>query len=178
MRLEPNLVYTRTSPNQSARSSWPPKLIAIHSTESSHAMGSQSDLRAIANYFASSSSQASSHVITDADGNSARCVRGARKAWTQAGFNSVSLSIEQIGRAAQSAWAEAEYWETARWVAHWSKKFGIPIRRGKISGCGVTLSGVIKHKHLYSCGGGHVDPGRGYSMDKLLSYARYIRARI
>jgi NAD kinase len=39
----------------------------------------------------------SAHVCTDGDGNSARYVPDAAKAWHCAGFNSQSLGVEQIG---------------------------------------------------------------------------------
>ena len=42
-------------------------------------------------------SAVSSHVANDAQGHDARYVRDRRMAWTEVAFNSVGLSIEQIG---------------------------------------------------------------------------------
>lgn len=173
-RQKPNVVLTKISPNRSSRGGVTPRLMVLHSTESDNREGN-SDLDAIATYFASPSAQASSHVLTDADGNSARCVPDPDKAWTQAGFNPYCLSIEQIGRASQTSWAEAQLRESARWLAKWSRDFGIPLQRGEVSGSAVTKPGVVTHKQLGAYGGGHVDPGDGYPVDKVIKLAKEYR---
>jgi N-acetyl-anhydromuramyl-L-alanine amidase AmpD len=127
MRRYPNVVVRRSVHNQSSRNGVKPQIIVVHSTESANRPGS-GDLASIADWFDNPSAQASSHVCTDGDGNSARMVADEQKAWHVAGYNSVSLGIEQIGRAAQGAWQRDEYRETARWIAHWSRKHGIPIQ--------------------------------------------------
>lgn len=170
-RTKPNVVLTVISPNRSSRGGATPRLMVLHSTESDHAAGN-SDLAAIANYFGSSSAQASSHVLTDADGNSARCVADADKAWTQAGFNPYCLSIEQIGRASQGSWDDDEVRESARWLAKWSRDFKIPLVRGAVSGSTITRAGVVTHKDLGTYGGGHVDPGAGYPVDRVIELAK------
>src|SRR5688572_28656701 len=97
MRLKPKIVIDHQVRNQSARDAGAKvQLLVLHSTESHNRPGNE-DLAAIAAWFDNPSSQASSHVVIDADGNSARLVADERKAWTCAGFNSVSLNIEQIG---------------------------------------------------------------------------------
>ena len=63
------------------------------------------------------------------------------KAWTQAAFNSVALSIEQIGHASQNRWPDAQLRNTARWLAFWSRKYGIPLERS-------TTRGVCQHRDL------------------------------
>jgi len=151
-------------------------MIVIHDTESLNRAGS-SDLASIGSLFARSSVQASAHVCTDADGNSGRYVPDERKAWHCAAYNSASLGIEQIGRAAQTSWPEAEIKETARWVARWSKKYKIPIRKARVAGGVVLFKGVTTHRALGSAGGGHWDPGYHYPMKRMLAYARkYKRA--
>lgn len=167
-RIYPRVRVRRFVTNQSARASWPPRIIVLHSTEGADVKG-DGDLIGLGGWFSNPAAQASSHVATDADGNSARYVKDRRKAWTCAAFNSVSLNIEQVGRAAQTSWSDAQYRETARWIAVWSRYYGIPIRRS-------TSRGVCFHSDLGLAGGGHHDPGSGYDLAKVLKYAKHYRA--
>jgi N-acetyl-anhydromuramyl-L-alanine amidase AmpD len=173
-RLHPDVVIERHSPNVSERVA-PISLIVLHSTESENVPDSASDLAGVASWFANPASQVSAHVITDADGKSARCVSDRLKAWHCMSFNSAALGIEQIGRAAQPKWERPEWLETARWIAWWSHRYGIPIRRGAVSGESVTRSGIVTHKMLGAAGGGHVDPGPAYPLDKVLEEAARIK---
>jgi len=165
------------SPNKSSRNGAKPTLVVIHATVSNNVKGT-GDLRAIGNWFNQSRSQASSHVCTDNEGQSARYVWDNDKAWHCAAFNAMSLGIEQIlpatvvGNKAQLT--DNLYRETSRWVARWNKKYGIPIRVGSVSGYNVTKSGIVRHSDLGQPGGGHSDPGL-YDMEKMLSYARFYR---
>lgn len=93
-------------------------------------------------------------------------------------YNAVSLGIEQIGRAGTEHWTRDEIRETARWIARWSVKFGIPIRKGAVSGGFVTRSGVVTHKMLGVLGGSHVDPGPRYPFDACLKLARFYRGKL
>ena len=179
-RVRPNVVVTQISPNQSERSVATPTILVLHSTESHDVPGSVSDLRGLGDWFAQTAAQASSHVGVDDDGNSARFVRDAKKAWTCVSFNSVSLNIEQIGFASfgwtkwRKRWRQIR--ESARWIALWSEGYDIPIRRGAVSGSTVTRSGVLTHADLGEAGGGHHDPGP-YPMKRVLFLARlYKRA--
>ena len=176
MRVHPKVVVQRNSPNQSARTS-SINLIVIHDTESHNREGA-SDLQAIGDLFARSSTQASAHVCTDADGTSGRFVPDERKAWHCVAYNSAALGVEQIGQAAQTNWPEAQVKETARWVARWSKKYGIPIRKGRTAFGRVLLSGVVTHRSLGSAGGGHWDPGYHYPMRHMLDLAREYKKRL
>lgn len=179
-RIHPKVKVRKISPNQSERSAGM-SLIVLHSTESHDVPRSAKDLEAVANWFANPAAQASSHVIVDADGHSARCVSDRKKAWTCVNFNSVSLNIEQIGFASfgrdkwRARWREIR--ETARWIARWSKKYGIPIRLARVSGSTVTRSGVTTHAALGAAGGGHHDPGP-YPMRRVLILARLYRAAL
>jgi N-acetyl-anhydromuramyl-L-alanine amidase AmpD len=165
-RRYPNVVIRRNVVNQSSRNGVRPDLIVLHSTESHNRPGS-ADLGAIGAWFDNPSAQASAHICTDADGNSARYVGDAAKAWACVNFNSRSINIEQIGQAAQGKWSRAELKETARWLAHLSHKHGIPLRRSDGSRPGVT-----RHMDLGIQGGGHHDPGPGFPIDRVLRYAR------
>lgn len=150
--------------NQSSRNGVQPKIIVLHSTESSNRPG-LGDIEAIVGWFNNPGAQASSHVIVDAEGLSAQVVADHNKAWTQASFNPQALSIEQVGRAAQTAWPDAQLRKTAQYIAYWSKKYNIPIKRS-------TVFGVALHSDLGAAGGGHHDPGNAFPLEKVLGYAR------
>jgi N-acetylmuramoyl-L-alanine amidase-like protein len=154
--------------NQSSRNGVKPRLIVLHTTEGHNRPG-LADLRGLVSFFDNPANQVSSHVANDAEGNDARMVPDERKAFTQASFNSVSLSIEQIAFAAQDSFPEAQLRNTAQWIAHWSKKFGIPIERS-------TQHGVCQHADLGVAGGGHRDCGPNYPLGKVLELARGMAA--
>jgi len=175
-RLHPDVVLKHYSPNVSERVA-PISLIVLHSTESANVPDSASDLAGVAGWFAEEASQVSAHVITDADGHSARCVPDRLKAWACMAFNSASLNIEQIGAAAQSSWERREWLETARWIAQWSHAYHVPIRLGEVRGEAVTRSGIVTHKMLGISGGGHVDPGEGYPLADVLEEATRIKRK-
>jgi N-acetyl-anhydromuramyl-L-alanine amidase AmpD len=170
-RIEPKVVLTRFSPNRSGRTSDITSIV-IHSTESDNVESSSSDLAGVANWFANPSAQVSAHVIVDADGESARCVADADKAWHCVAFNSATLGVENIGHAAQSTWAEAEVKEAARWCARWHKLHGIPLERGVVSGSAITKPGILTHEQLGTAGGGHHDPGSSYPIGRLIEFAK------
>lgn len=177
-KAHPRVVLRRYSPNRSSRGGVRPTLIVLHSTESDNIEASDADLAGVAAWFANPAAQASSHVITDGDGHSARCVGDADKAWTASAYNSASLNIEQIGRASQSIWSGEELRETARWIARWSKAYGIPIERAAVSGGAVKRPGVVTHADLGIPGGGHTDPGAAYPLGQVLDMAADYRKRI
>ena len=154
----------RTSVSNSSARTTQPTLIVLHTTES-HNRAGLSDIQAIVAWFNNPSSQASSHVIVDDEGISAQCVPDVKKAWTQAAYNSRSLSVEQIGQAAQRKWTEAQLRKTAKYVAFWSQKFNIPITFS-------TSHGVCEHRHLGAAGGGHHDCGEPYPLERVLELAR------
>lgn len=163
---------TKISPCKSSRNGVKPRLIVLHITVSHNRPG-LADLDAILEYFSHTSTQASSHIVNDAEGHDARCVPDAEKAWTQAAFNSLALSIEQIeysDKRTRQEWLDGnrpQLENTAAWIAYWSRKYGIPITQS-------TSHGVCEHRNLGSAGGGHSDCGPGYPMDWVLSRAREI----
>lgn len=173
-RTTPDVTVDVPSPNHSQRTT-PISLIVLHSTESDNIPRSSTDLEGVANWFANPAAEVSAHVVTDADGHSARCVPDRMKAWHVAAYNSPALGVEQIGRAAQTHWDRDEWLETCRWIAQWSEQYKIPIRRAITSGGRVLRSGVTTHKKLGALGGGHVDPGTHYPFGKVLKEARHIK---
>ena len=178
-RIHPKVVVKRNSPNQSSRFAGI-GIIVLHSTESHNVKGN-ADLDGVASWFANPAAQASAHVVTDADGRSARCVKDGRKAWHVGNLNSISLGIEQIGFAAQgrNTWkrTDQELRETARWIATWSLKHDIPIRKAWLTrGGSIIRKGVTTHAYCSSHGAGtdHTDPG-DYPMGLVLWYAKGYR---
>lgn len=178
LRLRPKVVVRDYSPHVSARTNGEAGISAIvlHDTESHNRKGA-SDLAAIGAVF--HEREASAHVCTDADGFSGRYVKDADKAWHVGAYNSATLGIEQIGFATdgRASWRHRRHQlrETARWIAHWSLKYGIPIRKGAASAGQITKPGVVTHGSLGALGGGHWDPG-DYPIGFVLWLARGFKA--
>lgn len=175
-RYSPHVNVTMWSPHYSSRGGARPTLIVIHATVSHNREG-LSDLQAIGSWFRNPGSQASSHVCTDNEGHSARYVRDEHKAWHCAGYNRMSLGIEQILPATGAELTRDLYRETARWCARWCKKYGIRPYKARVDGGRVVKSGVIRHSELGSLGGGHSDPGR-YDMEAMMALTRFYLGKI
>ena len=180
--------YVRIVGNQSSRDGARPSLIVLHTTTDPDGgrpffrdKPGLKDLKRLGAWFANPDSAVSSHVANDAQGHDARYVKDRRKAWTEVAFNSVSLSIEQIGTDSYSRgkWLNqraAQLENTAKWIAYWHRRWRIPIARAKVSGSTVTRPGVATHAQLGSAGGGHDDPGPGYPLGHVLVRARSLAA--
>lgn len=162
---------------QSGRNGAKPLLITLHDTEGANVPKSARDLVGLGNYFDIPATEASSHVGVDEDAWSARYVNDDRKAWTQAYFNPWCLSIEMIGFARQDWNApakEPQLREAARWVALWHRRYGIPLRRARVTRDGrIVRPGVIQHRALGRLGGGHVDVGPDFPGARVLRLARH-----
>jgi len=165
--LEPELTIIG---NHSSRGGVRPRLIVLHITVSHNRPG-LSDVRAIAEFFGRV--DASSHIVNDREGHDCRCVRDVDKAWTQAAYNPQALSIEQVEMEVKSRqrWlkeSKPQLDNSAAWVANWSHKYGIPLRRS-------TTRGVCQHRDLGAAGGGHIDCAPDYPLDYVLNEATAIR---
>lgn len=168
--------------NRSSRRGAPIQGIAVHSTESADIPNSKNDLAGIRSWFDNPSSQASSHLGIDGDGNIEQWVPDAEKAWTILQLNDRTLNIEFVGRAAQTAkdWEEAQIRAGARYAAYWSITHGIPLQKGNLKnnhGWPIfTRKGVIRHKDLTDIGfGSHTDPGPKFPMDEFIRYAQWYK---
>lgn len=125
--------------------------------------------------------EASSHYASDKHGKIAQYVDDGEKAWTQCNFNPVSLSLEQAGYASYSTrdWfnRHEQLKAAARFIVYCHVKHGVPIRRGRISGGGVTRDGIVQHKDLGLIGCGHSDCGPGYPQKYVELLGRLYLAR-
>lgn len=171
----PTLDVRHPSPNFSSREGARCTLIVVHAT-AGHNVPGLTDLTGLGNFFGTSASQVSSHAATDNEGNSARFVADANKAWHCAGYNRMALGLEQVLPGNGTEVTDRLYWESARWLAAWSRLHGVPLQAGAVSAGRVTRAGVVTHKSLGAIGGGHMDPGPNYDMTHLIRLARYFKA--
>jgi N-acetyl-anhydromuramyl-L-alanine amidase AmpD len=175
-RIHPHVEVTHKSPNTSTRGGARPTLIVIHAS-TGHNRPGVADLASLGQWFGSTKSQVSSHVATDGEGRSARYVADDLKAWHVAAYNRMSLGIEQIAPGDGSEITRDMYRETARWVARWSKQYGIPIQTARVANGAVLRPGVVRHSELGKIGGNHRDPGP-YDEHAMLSLARFYRGHL
>jgi N-acetyl-anhydromuramyl-L-alanine amidase AmpD len=169
------ITQTRLVRNYSSRNGHRPAILVVHDTESPNAAGLQ-DVLAIAAWFNNPVSQASSNYTTDADGNTLLLVPDTAKAWTQAYFNSWSISDELIGYASQTSWPDAQLRAVAQLFAAEAAKWGIPVQRGLISGCTILRPGIVEHRDLGQCGGGHHDAGLDFPLTRFIALVKEYRA--
>lgn len=163
--------------NRSSRRGDTTDLIVIHTTES-HDLPGRPDVDAIVAWFNNPVSQASAHVVIDAEGFNTTCVPDEEKAWACVNYNSRSLNIELIGWAVTPRWQwlkrERQLRACAKYVAYWSREHRIPLRFRSLR---PELPGVCGHMHLGIAGGGHRDPGQGFPFGRLLKYAQFYAKR-
>lgn len=179
-KTQPPRHRTRIVRNKSSRNGARIVGIAVHSTESRDIPHSWDDLTGIGNWFDNPAAQASSTIGVDGDGNSVRWVPDDMKPWTILDWNSVTLNIEFVGRAAQPAseWEDAQLRTAAKWAAYWCHKYGIKPRRGrglKVAGRPVIVrSGIVRHSDLTALGfGSHSDPGKNFPMRRFLQLVKW-----
>lgn len=173
-RAYPN-VRVRHRIRSSSRNGASPRLMVLHSTQGINVRGI-ADLLGLGSFFAGV--EADSTVAIDSEGQSARFKTDADKPWTQAFWNPWALSIEMVGKAEQPSWTDEEVDEAARWLAHWSRQHGIPLQRARVDNATgrIVRPGVATHKQLGARGGGHVDPGDGFPVNRCIRRARHFRA--
>lgn len=173
-RYKPEVKLTHYTHSCSSRHGSQIQLIVVHTTQGLNIKGIQ-DLQTLGNWWDVSygTPRASSSTVgVDNEGFSARYVRDAEKAWTQAYYNPWSLSIENVGFAEQSVWTDEQVKENARWIAYWCHHHDLRCYKGVVTKDGVIKkSGVVRHKDLGNLGGGHNDPGT-FPLAECLEMAR------
>jgi N-acetylmuramoyl-L-alanine amidase-like protein len=160
--------------NYSSRRGVRPRLFVVHYTVSPNRAG-WSDVRGITALFNRPAFAASSHYVIDSEGHCAYIVRESDKAWTQAAANPWAVSVEVInsGREGRLA-AAAGLAKIGKVAAAFGKRWRVPMRKGAVSGCRVTRSGIVTHQMLGACGGGHVDISP-YPLQPVISAAKRAR---
>lgn len=157
------------SPNNSTRNGRA-RLIVVHTAEGALT------IQALGNFFANPSSQVSSQTGVDDTANTVgEYVKRDRASWTQASFNSASISTELC---AFAKWNRAEWLKhptmlanTTAWIQEECAASGIPFVRIGASAAQGSGSGVCGHVDLGSRGGGHWDPGPEFPWDIIMSSA-------
>ena len=165
---KPPVKYTfRSVKNFFTRPRIAPRLLVLHSTESSPGSGYN-----IGAYLSHGSTQADCHIVVDTDGTTYRLVPDARKAWHVGVSNGFSIGIEQVGRASQNSWPDEQLKVVARWLAYYSRRFDIPLVDARQN----LDRGVVTHNSLP---GDHWDPGASddpgggsYPFKRVLELAR------
>lgn len=143
--------------NQSTRHGVRPQVQVLHYTVSPNRPG-WSDVDAIVALFDRASFQASSNFVIDSEGHCAYIVPIEAKAWTQAAGNPFSVSYEIVATGTETRYLEpAGMAKLKAVVAEVARRTGIPLRKGAVSGCVPTRTGIIDHTSWGLCGGGHSD---------------------
>lgn len=146
-----------------------PVRIILHSTESGDAAG-LTDLRGLAMFWKGQAKGYGSQIAVDLEGLTGRYVADTQIAWHTSQRNTGSLGIEQFGKASftRRLWIlrPRQLAKVAWWIAFWSKKFSIPIKKD-------VEFGVSTHAmQSKAFGGDHTDPGLGYPLQLVLITAR------
>lgn len=142
--------------NFSSRQGSPILLIVLHYTVSPDS--AWNGVLANVRWFDTSAAQASSNYIIARTGECAYIVPETQKAWAQAGFNRVALSVEVTNTGRYSSYLlPGGRSRLVQLLVAMHKRWHVPLRHGAVSGCNVTRSGVVEHFDLKACGGGHVD---------------------
>lgn len=162
---------TRLVRNYSYRNGAPVLLGVVHLTDSPPD-SSWAGVNANTSWFDSSAAAASSNEIMSRAGLCNLVVPEYLKAWTQAGFNPWSVSVEVTTNEQPATFmTPAGDLALSKLIYGWHKRWGIPIRRGAVSGCRVVRSGIVQHNDLGDCGGGHSDI-LPYSVTRVITNAR------
>lgn len=141
--------------NFSFRNGAPVLLGVIHWTGSAFGSGP-----GIVVWFDTPAAQASSNEIVDRGGKCWLTVPEAAKAWTQAGFNPWSVSVEIVNPGVIPLFADvAQRRKVIDLMVGWHHRWRLPYRRAIVDGCRVIRAGFLAHRDLGACGGGHPDVG-------------------
>jgi N-acetyl-anhydromuramyl-L-alanine amidase AmpD len=155
------------------------RLLVMHTTENTEKSGTA---LAVAKWFAGPQApQASAHYCID---NIAcyQCVLEQDTAWAVGVANPFSVSIELVGRAAQTAeqWADdfskAELLIAADRAARICKMWDIPITRCVNPKTDAGLCGHMDITKAWAVKGGHTDPGPAFPWDSFIEQVRFAQS--
>lgn len=149
---------TRFVSNYSSRNGVKPQVIVWHQTVSRDRPGWE-DQDALTAYASQRSSGVSWHfLIGRTDGNCTFSVPLHMKAWTQGNANPFSFGIEVQAYGDEPSYVqEAGERRLLAVTRELGRRFGIPMREGRVENCRVVRSGIVEHADLGACGGGHAD---------------------
>ena len=154
----------------------PIRLVVVHTTENTERSGTAG---AVARWFAGSQApQASAHYCID-NKETYQCVLEQDTAWAVGVANPFSVSIELVGRAAQTAadWADAyssaELLIAAERVARICKMWDVPVQRCLDPKTGSGICGHLDITQAWKVKGGHVDPGPNFPWDTFIEQVRF-----
>lgn len=172
-------VPTILSANYGQRSTNPPRVIVLHTTEGNEREGSA---KSSATWCASGQTVGSAHLFVD-NRETWRGVPDVARANHAAGANDFSLGLECAGRASQTAaeWADAfsvaMLDRAAHIVAAWSTRFEIPLVPIGPDELRAGAAGVCQHVDVSRAFGlsDHWDCGDAFPFDALLAHARTIK---
>jgi hypothetical protein len=159
------------SPNHSARSGKPVRLLIVHTAEGARTVAS------LGGYFANAANEVSSHAGID-DQRIETYVAYDRAAWTCRGANDISDNVELCGFA---RWTRSEWLNdhpnmlslAAQWLRERAAARGIPLRKLTPQQVAQGQSGVIAHVD-WTIGmkdGTHTDCGGGFPWDVVMAAA-------
>jgi N-acetylmuramoyl-L-alanine amidase len=173
--------HTHITKHQSSREGARIHGLVLHTTEGSdHPDGDPpEDLVQLGSIF--DGEEASAHLGVNVEGKFGRYVDDSAKAWAVCNFNSVTLSLEQIGFAAfdRGTWFKkrhAQLHGAAEFLAYGHSHYGVPLRQGKAANGAIEREGVFQHRDLGISGSGHSDCGDGYPIAYVILLARYFIA--
>jgi hypothetical protein len=170
--------YTDISPKQSSREGARIHGLVLHTTEGDDDVTGDADLHALGELF--HNEEASAHLGVNLRGRFGRYVEDVAKAWAVCNFNSVTLSLEQIGFAAfdKADWFKRhdQLHGAAEFLVYGHIHYGVPLEPGKVEGSAIVRAGIFQHKDLGISGSGHVDCGPGYPQGYVTLLAKFFIA--
>lgn len=162
--------------NFSTRRGVRPRVFVLHYTVSPNRAG-WSDVNAVVSEFDTWAFQASSNYVIDGEGNCAYIVRESDKAWTQAAYNPLAISVEVINSGHESRYIDPAGLARLALVASDALcRWEIPVQQGATSGGTVTKPGIVDHASLGVVGGGHHDI-TPYSVPQVIAAVKAARAK-
>lgn len=143
--------------NQSSRNGVRPQLFTVHYTVSANRPG-LADMNAVTTLANSSRAQVSWHFLIDREGHCYYSVPIENKAWTGAALNPHAIQAEVINTGGERPFMDTPgYAKLVQVIRYSARRANFPIRRGAVSNCSPTRSGIIQHADGGYCAGGHTD---------------------
>jgi hypothetical protein len=176
-----HFAYTHLTDHASSREGARIHGLVLHTTEGGDSPSGDppSDLVTLGSVF--DGEEASAHMGVNVRGSFGRYVEDDAKAWAVCNFNSVTLSLEQIGFAhfSHEEWMghrAAQLHGAAEFLAYGHAHYGVPLTKGECSSGAITRAGIFQHKDLGISGSGHEDCGSGYPQGYVTELAQYFVA--